>query len=246
MNKNAVIVCLFSLLIFLVLIYLFVYYFAKREEYNNSNKYHVVCARYNKDVNFLKELDIPYTILQKGDTEGEVPNIAHESTSYLYYIIKNYDNLPDNVIFVHDENESWHHEGKITEEISKWISNYESEGKTYYEVNHKFTTREVLEPTFVAQNAGKHFWRECMHDSYGDFREELNSPGSKCCAQFIISRDVIRRHKKEFYEKIYDWLIKNTNGTGNGNSDDEYSGYKTSRYLEWSWNIIFTAPMRTS
>jgi hypothetical protein len=52
-----------------------------------------------------------------------------------------------------------------------------------------------------------------MYDTYGEFRSDLSNADSKCCAQFIISREVIRRHKKEFYEKIYDWIIKNTIGT---------------------------------
>ena len=40
-------------------------------------------------------------------------------------------------------------------------------------------------------------------------------------------------------------LLKTQSELGNGDTDNEYSGYKTSRYLEWTWYIIFTAPMRT-
>jgi hypothetical protein len=43
--------------------------------------------------------------------------------------IENYDNLPENVIFIHDEDESWHHDGKITDNIYKWIDEYERGGR---------------------------------------------------------------------------------------------------------------------
>jgi len=239
------------LLLFFILLYFTLSSFNTNENYNL--KYHIVCARYNKDVEFLKKTGISYSVMQKGDADGEVPNKANEATSFLYYIINNYDNLPDNMIFIHDEDESWHHEGKITEKLTEWILEYEKQEKGYYEFNNKqLNTKNFseinnssLKNTFSVNEAGKNFWNDCMYDDYGEFNENLISPGSKCCAQFIVSNKTIHRHNKIFYEKIYNWLILKTNGTGVGSREDEYSGYMTGRYLEWTWNIIFLAPMRT-
>jgi len=204
----------------------------------NYDDYVIVCARYSKNVDFLNEINIRNVILEKNH---ELPNKANEATSYLYYIIQNYDNLPENIIFIHDENESWHHSGKITEEIDSWINEYEKQGKTYYEFNSiVFNTGTTFIPDDVYDSniAFKHFWDTVMQDSYGDYNTIKTTPG-KCCAQFIISKNNILKNPKSFYENYYNWLVDKTNGEGNGKSDDIYSGWSTSRYAEWTWRFIF-------
>ena len=37
----------------------------KKEGMENSEKYHIVVAKYNKDVSFLDETKIPYTVVTK-------------------------------------------------------------------------------------------------------------------------------------------------------------------------------------
>jgi hypothetical protein len=224
-----------------IIFVLIVLYFLKsnKEGMDNPEKYHIVVAKYQKDVSFLDETGIPYTVI----TKEEVPNKGHEATSYLYYIINNYDNLPQNVIFIHDENESWHHTGKITENIQTWIKNYEKNGSTYYEFNFNSTVPEI-HPKGIAMDlyskndAYKNYYDKCLRKDLGD-PSEISTEKGLCCAQFIVSRDVILVRDKQFYQNIYDWLVENTNGEGNGDPNDIYSGYNTSRYLEWGWAAIF-------
>lgn len=68
---------------------------------------HIVVARYNETLNFLDIIpnDVTYTIYNKGEDNISfpnvinVPNIGREAETYLRYIIDNYENLPDNIIF---------------------------------------------------------------------------------------------------------------------------------------------------
>jgi hypothetical protein len=53
-----------------------------------------VIARYNEDVSWATQ---PFEIVQKGE---HLPNEGREASSYLWWIIENYDKLPDEVHFL--------------------------------------------------------------------------------------------------------------------------------------------------
>jgi hypothetical protein len=66
----------------------------------------LVVARYNEDLNWLKKVpkNIKITIYNKGKDDInypsiKLPNIGRESHTYLFHIIKNYDNLAEKTIF---------------------------------------------------------------------------------------------------------------------------------------------------
>lgn len=216
------------LLVLLVVLFICFYIIHNNEKFENNenNEYIIVCAKYKNDVSFLDELKIPYKVI----TKEVVPNKAAEASSYLYYIIHNYDNLPENTIFIHDHNESWHHDGKITEEMTKYINNYEKNNKKYYSLNNKIVniSDQLDNEIFII------FWNDIMKESYGEFKDALPKD-IFCCAQFIVSKKTIKNHPKEFYIKYYNWLINNTN-------EDIflYSSYMTGRYAEWTWNFVFS------
>jgi len=71
-------------------------------------KTEIVVARYNENLDWLKEIkkskDIKITVYNKGKDDIDVPfiplpNVGRESHTYLYHIINNYDNLADQTIF---------------------------------------------------------------------------------------------------------------------------------------------------
>jgi hypothetical protein len=154
----------------------------------------------------------------------------------LIYIIHNYDDLPENVIFIHDEDESWHHNGKITENIYMWIDEYEKGGRKYHNFNsgafHDHANIYKENPAF------RDYWDAVFKSTLGEY-ETAKFGNPYCCAQFIVSRDKIVEKPKEYYQAMYDWLVKNTNGESNGDKNDIYSGYMTSRYAEYTWKYLF-------
>ena len=70
---------------------------SKEENKEEMNK-HVIIAHYNEDLNWVKHLNIPYTVLSK---EALKLNVGHESWTYVYFIVQNYYSLPDKMLFVH-------------------------------------------------------------------------------------------------------------------------------------------------
>jgi hypothetical protein len=75
-----------------------------------SVKYEIVVARYNEDLSWLEKIpkNIKITIYNKGDViinninKAQIiplPNIGRESHTYIYHIVKNYNNLADTTIF---------------------------------------------------------------------------------------------------------------------------------------------------
>ena len=63
----------------------------------------LVIARYNENLDWLKKIpkNIKITIYNKGKHDisypiKSIPNVGKESNTYLYHIIKNYNNLSKN------------------------------------------------------------------------------------------------------------------------------------------------------
>lgn len=83
--------------------------------------YKIIVARYNENIEWLNEIIqdcIIYNKSGKLNIENQVmlPNVGRESETYLHYIIDNYDNLPDVVVFT---------QGKINDHMIG-ITNYHS------------------------------------------------------------------------------------------------------------------------
>ncbi len=222
-------------LIFMILLFIIINKNSKLFDLDYNN-YMIVCAKYNRDVSFLQKIKYINSVVITKNVD--VPNKAHEATSYLYYIINNYNNLPENIIFIHDEDESWHHTGKISKNIYKWISEYESNGSTYFEFNNTIIPKVIKDREPLVYDVFNLYWNDLLQESCGDYINSGPETG-KCCAQFIVSRDIIKQRPIKFYQNMYNWLINNTHGEGNGDKNDPYSGYYTSRYAEWTWRNIF-------
>ena len=66
--------------------------------------YNIIVARYNENIDWLKDELENSIIYNKGDklnihNEILLENVGRESETYLHYIITNYENLPDVVVF---------------------------------------------------------------------------------------------------------------------------------------------------
>jgi hypothetical protein len=71
-------------------------------------KYDIIIARYNEDVSWVKELDsnkFNIKLYNKGEQNIEIEsipleNFGRDAHTFVNYIVENYDNLPDYVIFL--------------------------------------------------------------------------------------------------------------------------------------------------
>ena len=63
-----------------------------------------VIAKYKEDINWIKKLKHKVTIYDKSDfpVEGSIKlkNVGREGETFLYHIVKNYDNLDDVTVFL--------------------------------------------------------------------------------------------------------------------------------------------------
>ena len=64
----------------------------------------VIC-RYQEDISWVKKINIPYLIYKKGEKIDyfktiNIENIGRESEAFLRFIIENYDDLPEKIVFL--------------------------------------------------------------------------------------------------------------------------------------------------
>lgn len=72
---------------------------------------------------------------------------------------------------------------------------------------------------------GLQVWSELYEDELGELPEELSAP---CCAEFIVSRERILAHSKDFYVHMRDWIM-----------ETELGRYRSGRVFEYMWHVIF-------
>lgn len=195
------------------------------------SKTNIVISRYNKNVDWAYKINnVNILIYDKENPENElnIPvNKGNEASVYLKYIIDNYDILPDNTFLIHDEEYSWHHSGSIIEKYNEAIES----NKLYYNINDKC----------IFSSLYSHKWYFEIMDWYKEYIEEYiplkrlyTIPkrdwmiGHRGSAQFLVNKKVILNLPKEFYEKLYNWIITT-----------DMPNEKSGRFLEYTWHLFW-------
>jgi hypothetical protein len=154
-------------------------------------------------------------------------NKGNEASVYLKHIIDYYDNLSEFTFFIHDEEYSWHHCGSIVDRYAEAVESKE----LYYNVNEHCTWschnsipadeyRELMKWY-------KEYVEEYIPISKVPNNMDLNY-GYRGSAQFLVHRDVIRNLPKEFYSRLYEWIITT-----------DLPNSMSGRYLEWTWHVFW-------
>ncbi|KAF2015062.1 hypothetical protein BU24DRAFT_349002 [Aaosphaeria arxii CBS 175.79] len=163
-------------------------------------------------------------------------NKGRESMVYLTFIIDNYDDLPDNVLFIHPNRYQWHNDDPDYDGLPMLrrfqIPYLEKEGYVNVRCAWALGCPNEIKPL---QEEGEH--RAAVHAG-GDYKQafEVLFPGQEvpkavgvsCCAQFAATREKILERPKSDYVAYREWLM----GTS---LEDSISG----RILEYSWHMIF-------
>ena len=183
---------------------------------------HVVVAHYNENTEWTKNVKYPVTIIsRKGIPEDTIPNKGREASSYLEYIIKNYDSLSDYTIFVHGHRSDWHHRENMDVTINRLKFKFD-----YFNINdcvvcidtkyhpgerkHVLETKDLIETIF-------------------DTQIDIDNFTHKQSAQFYVSRDAIRSRSLGQYTQLYDFIMSRTESS-------HADGVMFERY----WHFIFT------
>ena len=146
-----------------------------------------------------------------------IPNRGREASSYLRYIIDNYDTLPKYVAFIHGHEKAWHHKfkGSLLDRIKK---------AEYLPLNNYWTDTDTQHPEKI-----KKHWH--VIEPWVGPKPEMNGylDGS---AQFVASRRRIQRHPKEAYQYWYNVI------TGSNEHFD------MGVMFEYAWHYIMGEPWR--
>jgi hypothetical protein len=214
------------------------YYEMFTSNWSSSTELVIVTSHFNEDLTWLTNIGIPIVVcgkegeadsILKSDPKCKTPNKGHEASSYLNFIINNYDNLPMHVAFIHGHESAWHQKKSIIEELmsKKWLN------KSYYSLNGLFVQ--------CSPEDDDHFKRKVYADQsriWDDiFRPVLKMDQPKkyaldCCAQFIVSRESIKKHSLDSYKHLYDFTI---NKASSYSSEEKFAGWQ----MEYIWHVIF-------
>jgi hypothetical protein len=117
--------------------------------------YHVIIAKYKENISWLEEMDKSHIYLyDKGSTENNLlqgfahyetrPNVGRESETYLYHIIKHYDNLPEYLILMQG-NPFDHFQTEKKKQAIQLQANNDNISKLQNKVNFEENIRRNLE-----------------------------------------------------------------------------------------------------
>jgi hypothetical protein len=221
---------------------------AAMREWNQNTELIIVSSHFNEDLNWLLKAPVPVVVCGKdGEKPAAIPtneacktiNEGYEASSYLKFIIANYENLPQYVLFLHGHENAHHQKRDIFEEIKqrKWFN------KPYYSVN-KFGLIQCMNGSIHMCDQLRPLW-----DTY--FRPYLKRDAPKnlvcdCCAQFVISRDTILKNPKEAYEKWLQLLIEDYKKYSDIFKHTDQTmhspGKQIAMLFEYLWHIIFGQP----
>jgi hypothetical protein len=221
---------------------------AATRSWDQNTELIIVSSHYNEDLDWLLKAPVPVVVCGKeGEKSAAIPtnekcrtvNEGYEASSYLKFIIANYETLPKYVLFLHGHENAHHQKRNIFDEIKerKWLD------KNYYSVN-KFGLTKCMNGSIHICDQLRPIW-----DTY--FRPYLkrDAPNNlicDCCAQFVISRETILRNPKEAYEKWLQLLIddykKYPNVFKNTPETPHPPGKQIAMLFEYFWHVIFGQP----
>tara|TARA_Y100000389_G_scaffold178371_1_gene191511 strand:+ start:26718 stop:27467 length:750 start_codon:yes stop_codon:yes gene_type:complete len=163
----------------------------------------IVIARYNECVKWSEQ--VPNVIIyNKGNELGEcyneilLNNVGREGHTYYKYICDNYENLSDYTIFL--QGNPFDHSPHVLYNINKYINNKE------LNIDFEYLSEMIIRSTLDAEN---HKYPTCctkIHSTWERIFGEKSHINQECIygagAQFIVSKNTILNHTKEFYENI--------------------------------------------
>jgi hypothetical protein len=199
------------------------------------SKFQIVVARYNENLDWL----LPYSDISIIYNKGikniskvfnvlNLPNYGRESHTYLYHIINNYDNLANKTIFF---------QGRIDDHKTLQI-------KDYFD-NNDFTGKINTPEISILKEPIKHFGKWKDEKTNGAMRTcnyipldwitniigtEMDTKQKKFntvwCAIFSVSKELILKKPKFFYENILRYV-------------DYHPNPEEGHLLERAWYSIF-------
>jgi hypothetical protein len=165
----------------------------------------IVVARYNEEVEWTKTFSRVF-LYNKGESlpeyrEIRLPNVGKEGHTYYTHICENYDNLADYTAFV---------QGNPFDPFPNLIQHLQR----FMETPPTFSFEPLGTILFCCNLSGCNFHQDLpLKKIYEHLFEEKEDFAFTFYggAQFIVSKEQIRKRPKSFYQKIVNLLNKEVN-----------------------------------
>lgn len=217
---------------------------------NVKEKHNLVIAHCFESLQWVERVDSgKYKTILVSKTQADADifqteNIGFEASSYLQYIVKYYDELPCYSVFVHGHECSYHHVGSMPDLVNGLCFD-----KTYKNINGKTEDPEFYCHLVKDGHVNEGAW---FHDAFALLQKHtlklfhsingipvttqlLNRTFCfRMCAQFLVHRDLIRRHTKEQWLQML--LALNEACKHLGGSQNK----ECAQVFEYAWFTIFT------
>lgn len=148
-------------------------------------KVFIIIAKYKEDISWVNDLKFPYIVYDKSK---DIPNVGRESETYLRYIIENYNNLPDIIVFLQG-NPFDHLKISSTDFINNEIQNH-IDSKSLIPLNN------LLNEPYNLYSRTKESYTTLFNTELPNFF--TYSPG----AQFIVPKECILCRPIDYYITI--------------------------------------------
>jgi len=168
----------------------------------------IVTNHWKENLEWLKKSKFSVILIDKVGSDPScfeptyiIPNKGGAESSYFKYIIENYDNLPDNIAFLHGHETAYHQvHGRPLLEVIEAAN-----------LTHGYIPINGWVRAWNFNNEEGTLDAPRMWDDFHLPEEDKPENGSILIfepnSQFIVSRDRIRRHSKELYQHMYDVLM---------------------------------------
>ena len=186
----------------------------------------IIISRYNENIEWVKSYDFDYIVYNKGEELDNsfksinVPNIGNNQRDIFNFIVDNYDNLPDIMVFI--QANPFDHCNK--DAFDRLINNtvftpLETFGHIEQNQAQKLDSdggyMEMNNSWYISAHNSTHN-QTCSFESFEDFmnktftnyvRSDWNrfTPGS----QYLVTKEIVKHYPKDFWEYLMNILHKN-------------------------------------
>lgn len=162
----------------------------------------IIVSRYNEDIEWTKPFGEHIVLYNKGNDyiEGAItlPNVGREGHTYFHYICENYDNLDDYTVFL--QGNPFPHAHDVCSRLQSFLN--EPVDLDFQYLNTEKMMCNILYGCYWHRRINVAFVYETLFNKRATDRDFIFHPG----AQFIVSKERIRKRPKAFYQKIVDML----------------------------------------
>ena len=171
------------------------------------NNIKIVVSRYNEDISWVKHFRENNVIIYNKGPDNindyhpiKLPNVGREGHTYYKYIYDNYDDLPDYIIFL--QGHPFDHSPSVIADIHRLLYTPN--------LDQDFMYLSSIFANYTFEKGCGYLCTKVLNNTFEKIFGYKNTTGKRysfgCGAQFMVKRETVLKHPREFYANIVDML----------------------------------------